>query len=302
MNQQKIYPKCRCCGAPVDPGAGFCAYCGSRYVDPKPPFVIRRMPMLLIAVLTLGFLITSFFSAEAEMEIALIVSCVPGIVLMFLIYRMDRIEPEPMGLLMKLFFGGALISTITAVVIESALDVVISVLFGWNPILYCAAAAFIMAAATEELCKYAVLKALTWRNPAFNFRFDGVVYSTTVAIGFEIFENILYLLDSTADTAFTRAAFPGHCIFGIYMGYYYGQSKTLELNGNPAGARAMRRKGIITAILIHGWYDFICFLAGALESEVITTLLGIGLVAVMVVLNVTAYKNIKKYAYEDAPV
>lgn len=297
------YPKkCRCCGAPEEPGAEFCAYCGKRYIDPKPPLVVKRMPMILIAVLTLGFFLSSMFTEGAEMEIALIVSCVPGIVLLFLIYRLDRIEPEPMGLLIKLFFGGAVISTIASAIIESVLEVVIAFAFGWNTILYCFAAAFIMAAATEELCKYAVLKALTWRHPAFNYRFDGVVYSTAVAIGFEIFENLLYLIDSTADTAFTRAAFPGHCIFGIYMGYYYGQSKALELNGDPAGARSMRRKGIITAILIHGWYDFICFLAGSLESEFISTLLGLGLIAVMVVLNVTAYKNIKKYAYEDAPV
>ena len=260
------------------------------------------MPMLLIGVLTLGFFITSYFTAEAEMEIALIVSSVPGIVLMFLIYRIDRIEPEPMGLLMKLFFGGALISTIVAALIESVLEVVIAVLFGWQPIVYCFMAAFIMAAATEELCKYAVLKAFTWKNPAFNYRFDGVVYSTTVAIGFEIFENFLYLIDSTADTAFMRAAFPGHCIFGIYMGYYYGQSKTLENRGDKAGAAAMRRKGVITAILIHGFYDFICFLAGVVESDFIMILLEIGLVAAMVVLNITAYRNIKKYAYEDAPV
>ncbi|ETP73273.1 putative membrane protein [Lachnospiraceae bacterium JC7] len=294
--------KCRCCGAPAEPGAEFCTYCGSRLADPKPPLVVRRMPMFLIAVLTLGFFMASMFTAEAEMEIALIVSCVPGVVLLFLIYRLDRIEPEPLGLLLKLFFGGAIISTISAALIESVLEGIITVLFGWHPILYCFAAAFIMAAATEELCKYAVLKAVTWRHPAFNYRFDGVVYSTTVAIGFEIFENFLYLIDSTADTAFTRAAFPGHCIFGIYMGYYYGQAKTLELRGDLAGAKAMRRKGIITAILIHGWYDFICFLAGVMESEIITALLGLGLVAAMVVLNVTAYKNIKKYAYEDEPV
>lgn len=293
---------CQGCGAELEPASDICTYCGSRYVEPKPPFVVRRMPMILVAVLTLGFVITSFFAEEAEMDLALIVSCVPGIVLMFLIYRMDRIEPEPLDLLVKLFFGGALIATIAACLIEVAVDVVISTLFGWAPVIYCLLKAFVLAATTEELCKYAVLKSFTWRHSAFNYRFDGIVYSTTVAIGFEIFENLLYLIDSTADTAFTRAAFPGHCIFGIYMGYYYGQSKTLELNGDAAGARAMRIKGVVTAIMIHGCYDFVCFMAGVSESEILQIIMGLALIIAMVVLNVTAYKNIQKYAYEDAPV
>ena len=293
---------CQSCGAELEPTSNFCTYCGSRYVEPKPPFVVKRLPMLLIAVLTLGFIISSFFAQEAEMDLALIVSCVPGIVLLFLIYRLDRIESEPPGLLAKLFFGGALIATIVASMIEVAMDTVISTLFGWYPIIYCFLEAFIMAALTEELCKYAILKMFTWKHPAFNYRFDGVVYSTTVALGFEIFENLMYLVDNTADTAFTRAAFPGHCIFGIYMGYYYGQAKTLELRGDAAGAGAMRRKGIITAVLIHGFYDFVCFMTAATESEILQILLAFMLVVVMVVLNVTAYKNIQKYAYEDAPV
>lgn len=293
---------CQGCGAELEPESDICTYCGSRYVEPKPPLVVRRMPMIFIAVLTLGFVITSFFAEEAEMDLALIVSCVPGIVLLFLIYRMDRIEPEPLELLVKLFFGGALIATIVASIIEVALDSVISAFFGWTPIIYCFLQAFIMAAATEELCKYAVLKTFTWKHPAFNYRFDGIVYSTTVALGFEIFENLIYLIDNTAGTAFTRAAFPGHCIFGIYMGYYYGQSKALELKGDAAGASSLRRKGIITAIMIHGFYDFVCFMAGVVDSELIQVLLGLTLIAVMVVLNVTAYKNIQKYAYEDAPV
>jgi RsiW-degrading membrane proteinase PrsW (M82 family) len=272
------------------------------YVEQKQTFVVRRMPIIVIIVLTLGFFISGMFMEDGSMNVAAAVSCIPGIVLMFLIYKLDNIEPEPVGLLVKLFLAGGFVATIAAMLIEMVLDGFINIFFSGSVLLYCFAEAFILAAATEELCKYACLKFLTWKHPAFNYRFDGVVYSTAVAIGFDVIENLLYLVDSTADTAFIRAAFPGHCVFGIYMVYYYGQAKTLELNGDIKGAKAMRKKGVLTAILIHGFYDFICFIGGYPESELIQLLISIGLVLLMVVLNVTAYKNIKKFAYNDTPV
>lgn len=268
----------------------------------KDTVYVRKLPIIAIIVLTLGFTFCSYFTENLGMNVALAVSCIPGIILMFLIYRLDTIEPEPIPLLIRLFLGGALIATIVSILIETVLGYAIAFIAAPDSIVYSFLEAFIMAAATEELCKYFILKRKTWKNPAFNYRFDGVVYSTTVAIGFEIMENVLYIIDSTAGTAFARAAFPGHCVFGIYMGYFYGQAKNYELRGDIAGAKAMRIKGILTAILIHGTYDFICFLASGTESELIALALGLVLTAVMVVLNVSAYKNIKKFAGEDAPV
>ncbi|SFG63709.1 PrsW family glutamic-type intramembrane protease [Oribacterium sp. WCC10] len=293
---------CQNCGSPLRDGARFCPKCGTPCLVQRQTFVVRGMPIILIIVLTIGFIISSFFMEDGEADLALMVSCIPGIVLMFLIYKMDRIEPEPVGLMLKLFLGGAFLATTAAGFIESFMGVLIDCLFWWNPVVYCFFEAFILAAATEELCKYFILKSFTWKHPAFNYRFDGVVYSTMLAIGFDIAENLLYIVDSTASTAFLRAAFPGHCVFGIYMGYYYGQAKTHELHGDPVGAKKLRRRGVITAILIHGAYDFICMLSGVVESEAIQIILGILLMIVMVVLNVTAYKNIKKYAYYDSPV
>ena len=266
----------------------------------KETFYVKRLPIIMIVVLTLGL----FFggAGAGNMSIAAAVSCIPGIVLIFLIYKLDRIEAEPVGLLVKLFLFGGLLLPVVAIIVEMAVGAVISLITYEGSVLYCFLEAFIVAACTEELCKYTVLKKLTWKHPAFNYRFDGVVYSTTVAIGFEVVENLIYLIGSTADTAYVRAAFPGHCIFGIYMGYYYGQAKTLELNGDIAGSSKMRRKGVITAVIIHGFYDFICFIAQYTEYELIQVLTGLGLIAVMVVLNVTAYKNIKRFAYDDTPV
>ncbi|WP_029200545.1 PrsW family glutamic-type intramembrane protease [Oribacterium sp. NK2B42] len=268
----------------------------------QPPFVVRRLPIFVIIVLTMGFLISSFIFEDGDADLAMILSCLPGIVLIFLIYKMDRIEPEPVGLMLKLFFAGACIATLVSGLIESFIGMIIDFLFFWDPVVYCFMEAFILAAATEELVKYFLLKKYTWKHPAFNYRFDGVVYSTMLALGFEIAENLMYIADSTLSTAFMRAAFPGHCVFGIYMGYYYGIAKSHELHGDLEGSKKLRKKGLIITILIHGGYDFLCMLGSSSENEIIQILTGLLLLISMVVLNVTAYKNIKKYAYYDSPV
>ncbi len=272
-------------------------------VEQKDTFYVRKLPMVVIVLLTLGLFISSFImGADGSMSIAMLVASVPGIVLLVMIYKLDSIEPEPVPLLVKLFLLGGFAVPIFAIIVGTVLEWVGNALFAYTPVLYSLFSAFIVAAAVEETGKYMVLKKLTWKNPAFNYRFDGVVYSTTVALGFDIIENLLYLVGSDASTAYLRAAFPGHFIFGIYMGYYYGQAKSLELAGDLAGAKKMRRKGVITAVLIHGFYDFVCDISSFSDNDLILILGILLLVVVMCVLNVTAYKNIKKFAHEDRPV
>ncbi len=269
------------------------------YPRKKESFIVRLIPVLLIITLTIGFIMGSVIFDDSSMLVGMIVSCLPGIILLLLIYTMDRIEHEPVSLLIKLFFGGGIIAVIIAALIELVLDFALGVFFEGGTLIHSFLEAFVVAALTEELCKYMVLKGFTWRHPAFNYRFDGVVYSTTVAIGFEIVENLVYLIDSTAGTAFARAAFPGHCIFGIYMGYFYGQAKAMEVYGDFRRSAALRKKGVLIAVLIHGMYDFICFLASDMESDAVAVLLWLILNILMIVLNVIAYKDIKKYARND---
>ncbi len=258
----------------------------------------RKFPVIFIIVVSILCMAVGLFTElDSGMTVAALIGCIPSMILLVLIYRADSIEHEPLGLLIRLFFAGGFISCILAVIGEIIMENVIDLFFEQETILYLIVENFIGVALIEELSKYVSLKFLSWKKPAFNYRFDGVVYGVTTAIGFEVIENIEYIIQSEVGnltTAFIRASFPGHAIFGIYMGYNYGQAKVLEKRGDKAGAKRMRIRGVIVATLIHGLYDFLCSF-----DTVIFLCAGVPLV---ILLNVFAYKNVKKYRSQDVPV
>ena len=119
------------------------------------------------------------------MTILLLAALLPPIVLMIWVYRLDKIESEPPRLILKLLLFGAL-SCIPAAIIESIagglLERVISPYqFGT---LYQFLYYFLVVAWTEEGVKHFALKHGSWKNPAFNYRFDAIVYATAAALGF----------------------------------------------------------------------------------------------------------------------
>ena len=186
---------------------------------------------------------------------------VPAIALLVYVYRHDRIEKEPLPLLLSLVLFG-IIATSIAKLLErvgmAALDAALvpgSILS--QVILY-----FGIVAYAEEGAKYALLKWRTWNSPDFNCRFDGVVYAVFVSLGFALWENIAYVFMYGLGTALLRAvtAIPGHACFGVFMGCWYGQAKLLANRGEETGSRILRALGLVLAALLHGAYDFLASL------------------------------------------
>lgn len=206
----------------------------------------------------------------------LFLALLPGIFLLGLVYGHDKVEKEPTGLLLKLFLLGVL-STIPACIIEVVFDSIAKSNFAWSAIAYLLVKCYLIIAIAEEGCKYFFLKTSTWNSPEFNYTFDGVVYAVTVSLGFATLENILYVFKTGAlGVALMRAIFsvPGHAMFAVYMGIYYGIAKLSESYMDTAGRDKNLMRGLLIAILFHGTFDFclmtgqiiiiICFLIGEL--------------------------------------
>ncbi len=219
----------------------------------------------------------------------------PAIMLMVFVYRHDKAEPEPVGMIGKVFVRGAL-SAFLAMLLEVGFGTVFAALLDTDSLVYSILAVFVGIAGVEEFVKRRVLMKHVWNNPEFNFRFDGIVYGVSSALGFAALENILYVLDAGMGTALIRAvtAVPAHAAFGVLMGYYIGQAKAYENVGDMASRSRYLACSLIVPSIAHGIYDWILMYGS--ESMMA------GWLIFIIVLDVLAIVIVKKSSREDYPI
>ncbi len=184
----------------------------------------------------------------------------PAVGLMVYVYRRDRVEPEPRGLLLSLLLCGVG-AVVLAIVTESIGAAALAFFLpgGEAHPAYGVWMYFVVVALSEEGFKYLAMRWRTWRSPEFNCRFDGVVYAVFVSLGFALAENIGYVLMYGLGAALMRAitAVPGHASFGVFMGAYYGLARRSENLGRHGLSVFWRVLALLIPTLIHGMYDFI---------------------------------------------
>ena len=230
------------------------------------------------------------------MIILLAAAVLPAAFLLYRVYKMDTIEKEPWSILRKLLLWGAL-SGIPAALVESLLTGVVQNLLQEGTLLYNFVFGFIVAALVEESFKFFFLYKFTFKSPAFNYRFDGVVYAVFVSMGFAILENVLYVFQGGLGVALSRAllALPLHAACGVYMGIAYGQQKVNSLY-KSASFGSVARACLPVPILIHGFYDSCAF-----SAEKYPIFLLVFVVFVILVFFFTL-RQLNKASQTDAPV
>ncbi len=230
------------------------------------------------------------------MIILLAAAVLPAAFLLYRVYKMDTIEKEPWSILRKLLLWGAL-SGIPAALVESLLTGVVQNLLQEGTLLYNFVFGFIVAALVEESFKFFFLYKFTFKSPAFNYRFDGVVYAVFVSMGFAILENVLYVFQGGLGVALSRAllALPLHAACGVYMGIAYGQQKVNSLY-KSASFGSVARACLPVPILIHGFYDSCAFSA---ENYPIFLLVFVVFVILVFILTL---RQLKKASQEDRHV
>ena len=196
------------------------------------------------------------FAAPSLLLIALAI--LPAVALMIYIYKQDRLEQEPVRMIISLATLGV-VSTFLAMITETVGMAVLGNLFSESSLAYRVLLYFIVVGLSEEGFKYLVLKIGTWRSPEFNCKFDGVVYAVAVSLGFAVWENIKYVMTYGFATALVRAvtAVPGHACFGVIMGAWYGLAKRKQQQGWDSASRLARFMAVLLPTIIHGIYDFI---------------------------------------------
>ncbi len=192
------------------------------------------------------------------MDLLILLTILPSYVLGKYIYKKDKVEKEPPVLLMVLLLCGATAVLATLAMSSIAKDtfpILASKKIDFKTVFI---KNFIGIALIEEFFKWFFLNIVTWRNKNFNFLFDGVVYGVFVALGFATLENFLYVFNYSGGliTALLRAllSVPGHCFFGVFMGYYFGLAR-MEKNANK-GWFLFYIMSLAVPVLLHGIFDF----------------------------------------------
>ena len=204
------------------------------------------------------------------MPVLTLLAVIPSVFLLIKVYQADKVEKEPAPLLFKLFIKG-LESAFFAAVVEALLInfglntlVHLGLIEGEGSFLYHAIEAFLIVAVAEEGFKYYFLKKTTWNHPAFDYRFDAVVYAVFVSLGFATIENILYVWGSQIEsgTGLQLSVYrgvlsvPAHCVFAVAMGIHYGAAKYAQGHEQFDLEEAGLRRAFLVPVLMHGFFDF----------------------------------------------
>lgn len=227
------------------------------------------------------------------MKLLFVASIIPSLFLMIYIYSKDRIEKEPIWLLIKLFILGILTVAPAAYAEGYAGDFVCRLFPGMTKTVAAFIKAFFVVALIEEGIKYIVLHYFTWDLSDFNCMFDSVVYSVCISLGFATLENIFYVFAHGFMTALMRAvtAVPGHTMFAVFMGVFYGRAKYHSVYGTRIGNFFNKSLALIAPVVVHGFYDFCLFEATKLSVTVFYVFL--------IVLYIVSYNIVKKNSVSD---
>ena len=148
---------------------------------------------------------------------------IPGLLIIIYVYRKDKVEKEPLGLIIKIILFGVL-SCFAAAYLEMFESQFLPQ-YPQGSLEYAVTTSFCMAAFVEEIVKFLAMKLGSWKYAGFNYRFDGIVYGVSAAVGFAVYENINYVAMYGFQTAIVRAftAIPLHAFCGVFMGVIYSQ-------------------------------------------------------------------------------
>ena len=221
----------------------------------------------------------------------------PAIILLFYTYQQDKMQREPVKMIVKGFFWGCLSVFVSFFISVPSMRLGLfpgEIHSFWDAFRI----AFFGAAIPEETAKLVCLWLFLRKNPYFDERMDGIVYAVCVGMGFAAFENVEYLFAAGTDWVTTGigrslTAIPGHFGFAVLMGYYFSLNHFDRYRAPGAGLKMW-----LFPVLGHGIYDTVAMM------QAVTPQLS-GAIAIAILLFCFkmiqwARKSMKKHLIADA--
>ncbi len=208
------------------------------------------------------------------MKESFLMRSLPGLIWLAYFYITRENRSQPFDRVLKVFMYGCA-STIPAIWVQ---QVLCRGLFLANPA-EATAQTLLVIGPSEELVKLMAVWLGVYRSHDFRRPIDGMVYSTTAALGFASIENIITMGVVGSWVLLGRAviANPAHVILSSIWGYAMGMARYKRTKGF-----FIILAGFLAAAILHGAYDLILILSGGFAIIVLLPLMAfMGVLMVM---------------------
>jgi RsiW-degrading membrane proteinase PrsW (M82 family) len=214
-------------------------------------------------VVGLDALLQPQLDGPALMLAGMVLALVPALLWLLFFYQQDRLEPEPIGQVGRIYIAGLALAGGIGIPLTNELFRVQDWLYRdpWTT----AVGAICVIGAIETFTVYAAVRLFIYDSPEFDERVDGLVYATAAGLGYATALNLHFIISNggaalgagevyVTEVALAQAAFAG------VLGYFLGRAK---LERRP---RWWLPAGLGLAALLNGLF---ILLRGQLEPGMI---------------------------------
>ena len=183
---------------------------------------------------------------------------------LYLIYRYDRFEPEPVKYVLMIGAVGGIMSALPAALLNNAASAILGVgdfVYGVSGAEASARTIFFFSffvGFNEEFWKAFIAVIILKRFRQFNEPIDALIYSMSIALGFAAFENISYTVAGGFGTLFVRSftAVPLHAGLASIWGSGIARAKYY----NEGRYFTTLMPYVASSAVIHALYNYIQFI------------------------------------------
>jgi len=160
--------------------------------------------------------------------VGVVLAVVPAGLWLLFFYQQDRLEPEPVGNVARLFVIGLALAGAFGIPVTEQLFRVQDWLY--RDTLTTVLGSIVLIGGVQAFVVYAAVRYFIFDSTEFDERSDGVIYGTAAALGYATALNLQFILTSGGASLggaeiFVAEVALAHAAFGGLLGYFLGRSK-----------------------------------------------------------------------------
>lgn len=184
--------------------------------------------IFVAAVVVLDLVFKPQLTGGALVLTGLVLAVVPAALWLIFFYQQDRLEPEPLGYVVKMFVIGLALAGAIGIPLTDQLFAVQNWLYR-DAVTTWVGSIFITGGVAAFII-YAAVRYFMFDEPEFDERTDGVVYATAAALGYATALNVQFILANGGARLGTGEIFVAEVAlafagFGGILGYFLGRAK-----------------------------------------------------------------------------